>query len=59
MASKLSLDSGDNSNSKLYSCLATYNINSLANNISAEKNMARGILTLRNLSNSESDIATA
>lgn len=59
MVNKLSLDSGDNSNSKLYSCLATYNIGSLADKISAENNMARGILTLRNLSNSESDIATA
>lgn len=60
MMNKLSFALGDNGNSNLYSFLATeYNLGSLANNISAEKNMARGLLTLKNLSNSEGNVATA
>lgn len=60
MVNKLSFASGDNGNSNLYSFLATdYDINTLANQIYAKNNMARGLLTLKNLSNSEGNIATA
>ena len=60
MANNIPLDyTYENSgNSKLYSFLATYSISSLANNISAENNMKKGLLSLRNMINSN-DIATA
>ena len=61
MANNIPLDyTYENSgNSKLYSFLATnYSISNLANNISAENNMKKGLLSLRNMINSN-DIANA